>query len=151
MPEHVPVMINEVIEFLAPRSNENFIDATCGLGGHSQLILQNSSPNGKLLAIDQDEIAVEKAEKNLEKFARRVTFASYNFSELGLIVRNWRVGRIDGILFDLGVSTYQLTTAERGFSFNLDAPLDMRMSLSQKLTAKDIVNKWDERSLKKIL
>ena len=144
-------MPKEIIDCLAPRHNENFIDATCGLGGHSKLILEKTSPSGELLAIDQDGIALEKAKENLKKFFDRVTFVNQNFSELGLIIRSWNAEHIDGILFDLGVSTYQLATHERGFSFNADAPLDMRMSLSQKLTARDIINKWDERSLKKIL
>lgn len=144
-------MPKEVINYLAPRSNENFIDATVGLGGHAKLILKKTSPGGKILAIDQDRIALEEAEKKLRD-SHRVTFVNKNFSELGLIIRDWKVTRIDGILFDLGVSTYQLTTAERGFSFNINAFLDMRMSpTSQKLSAKDIVNKWDERSLKRIL
>ena len=150
--EHIPVLTGEVIDCLAPRKNGNFIDATCGFGGHAKLILKKTSPDGKLLAIDQDIIALEKAEENLKDFSGRVTFINKNFSDLGLIIRDWPIKKIHGILFDLGVSTYQLTSAERGFSFNIDAPLDMRMSPnSQKISAQDIVNKWDERSLKKIL
>ncbi len=145
-------MPKEVINYLAPLQNGNFVDATCGLGGHSRLILEKIGPSGQLLAIDQDIIALDEAQKNLARFQERVTFIHANFDELGLIRRKWSVERIDGILFDLGVSSYQLMTPERGFSFNQDAPLDMRMSPeSQRISAKDIVNDWDEKSLKRIL
>jgi len=152
MLEHTPVMSKEVIKFLAPHHDENFIDATCGLGGHAKLILEKISPNGKLLAIDQDGVALEKAEKNLKKFADRVTFAHDNFSELGLLIRDWKVSRVDGILFDLGVSNYQFSEKERGFSFNQNARLDMRMSPErQRVSAYEIINRYDLRELKKIL
>lgn len=145
-------MPKEVIFYLAPPKNGNFVDATCGLGGHSRLILKKTVPKGKLLAIDQDSIALNQAQKNLSEFGDRVTFVNRNFDDLGLIIRQWPVEGVNGILFDLGVSTYQLETAERGFSFNKEAPLDMRMSPhSEKLTAQDIVNNWDESSIKKIL
>ena len=152
MIEHIAVMPKEVIKFLAPRPHENFIDATCGLGGHSQLILQKTAPRGKLLAIDQDRVALEEAQDNLSEFTDRIMFVHSNFDQLGLLVRDWKVENINGILFDLGVSTYQLTSPERGFSFNLNAELDMRMSPErQRISAKTIVNSFDENSLKKIL
>ena len=152
MIEHIPVMTKEVIKFLAPQPGQNFIDATCGLGGHSREILKKTAPRGKLLAIDQDSITLGQAKNNLAEFGQRVTFVGANFNQLGLLIREWEVEKIDGILFDLGVSTYQLTSPERGFSFNLDAILDMRMSPeSQKISAKDIVNNWDEKSLRRIL
>lgn len=148
-------MTDEVIKYLAPRQNENFIDATTGLGGHSKLILEKNGPKGQLLAIDQDKIALEEAAKNLKKFEDRVTYINKNFDELGLIVRNWPVEKIDGILMDLGVSTYQLTSSERGFSFSADeadSDLDMRMSPDRtRISAADIVNKWSEPDLKRIL
>jgi len=152
MLEHTPVMPQEVIKFLAPHRNENFIDATCGLGGHAKLILEKISPNGKLLAIDQDGVALATAEKNLEKFSNRVTFVHNNFSEIGLLIRDWKVPRIDGILFDLGVSSYQLSEKERGFSFSQNARLDMRMSPErQRVSAYEIINRSDRRKLQKIL
>lgn len=152
MLEHIPVMIKEVIKFLAPQKTENFVDATCGFGGHSRLILRNSSPNGKLLCIDQDTIAQEQAKKNLENFYPRVSYANTNFNQLGLLKRDWKVKKIDGILFDLGVSTYQLTDKNRGFSFNLESKLDMRMAPnSQRISAYEIVNSYSESSLKNIL
>ena len=152
MIKHTPVMTREVIKFLAPSSSKNFIDATCGFGGHSRLILRKTEPRGKLLAIDQDAVALNEAKKNLKNFSGRVTFIKSNFTDLGLVIRLWKVSRVDGILFDLGVSTYQLKAADRGFSFNMDAELDMRMAPdATRLTAKDIVNQWSRRDLRKIL
>ncbi len=152
-------MPKEVIKFLAPRPHENFIDATCGLGGHSRLILEKTAPKGQLLAIDQDIVALNQARENLAEFQERVAFVHANFDELGLIIRTWPVKEVNGILFDLGVSTYQLTAPERGFSFlprrqagNQESVLDMRMSPeSQRLSARDIINQWDVHSLKRIL
>lgn len=151
MQKHIPVLQKEIIQVLAPKPGENFIDATLGFGGHSKLILEKTSPNGKLLAIDQDEEAMIEAEKNLADFGDRVQFEKANFTDLGLIVRRWKVDRIDGILIDLGVNTDQLT-GDRGFSFKIDAPLDMRMdTCAQRLTAADILNKYSERDLAQIL
>ncbi|MFA6493359.1 MAG: 16S rRNA (cytosine(1402)-N(4))-methyltransferase RsmH [Patescibacteria group bacterium] len=151
MIKHISVLANETIKYLAPSKNENFIDATCGLGGHTKLILQKNGPEGKVLAIDQDVEAIEIAKKNLKNFGKRVDFKKSNFSELGLIIRQWPVERVDGILFDLGVSSYQLEKPERGFSFLREGPLDMRMSgENARISAKDIVNYWDERKLKEI-
>lgn len=145
-------MPKEVIKFLAPHKNENFIDATCGLGGHSRLILEKTAPKGQLLAIDQDIVALNQAQKNLAEFQARITWGHANFDELGLIIRTWPVKEVNGILFDLGVSTYQLTAPERGFSFNQKSILDMRMSPeSQRLSAREIINQWDAHSLKRIL
>src|SRR3972149_1635398 len=121
MQEHIPVLQQEVIKVLAPQPNENFIDATVGFGGHAKLILKKISPKGRLLGIDQDPEALEQAKKNLADFGNRFQFYCGNFIDLGLIVRDWQVKKIDGILLDLGVSTYQLLTPSRGFSFNLGA------------------------------
>lgn len=151
MQKHIPVLQQEVLEYLSPKPGENFIDATLGFGGHSRLILEKTAPNGQILAIDQDEEAISEAEKNLAEFESRVQFEKANFTELGLITRRWKVGQIDGILIDLGVNSPQLT-GDRGFSFNVDAPLDMRMAPhSQRITAADIVNKYSEQELFKIL
>jgi len=150
--EHTPVLTQEVIKFLAPHKNENFIDATVGLGGHAKLILERNAPKGRLLAIDQDEIALNQTQKNLKKFSPRVDFTLKNFSELGLIIRCWEVKEIRGILFDLGASTYQLLAPERGFSFNSDSTLDMRMSpATQRVSAREIVNCYTEEKIRDIL
>lgn len=151
MQKHIPVLQKETIENLDPKPNENFIDCTLGYGGHSRLILEKIAPNGKLLAIDQDEVALTDAKKALKPFGSRVQFEQANFTELGLLVRKWPVDRIDGILIDLGPSTIQLT-GERGFSFRVDAPLDMRMAPNaQRLTAADILNKFSEKEITQIL
>lgn len=144
-------MAKEVIRYLAPHPNEDFIDATVGFGGHAEKILEKTAPGGKLLVLDQDSIALEQAKKNLEKFNQRVTFVNQNFSQLGLVIRSWDVKKIDGIFFDLGVSTYQLQTPERGFSFNVASRLDMRMDPHrQRLTAEEIINNWSGSFLKRI-
>lgn len=152
MIKHIPVLLRETIQKLAPLSNENFIDATCGFGGHTKLILEKNGPKGRVLAVDQDRMALEETEKNLKNYFKRVDFVRSNFAELGLIVRSWKVSHIDGILFDLGVSTFQLKTSKRGFSFNADADLDMRMSPdTQRISARDIVNKWSPKDLRNLL
>lgn len=148
--KHIPVLTKEVIHFLAPGKNENFIDATIGFGGHSEEILKKTAPSGRLLGFDQDIEALGMAEKKLKKFVSRVDFIHANFSEMGLIARKWEK-EINGILFDLGVSTYQLTSGQRGFSFRENGPLDMRMSPeSQRFTARDIINSYDQNRLKRI-
>ena len=149
---HVPVLTKEVIETLAPQPNENFIDATLGFGGHAVLILEKNAPEGRLLGIDQDGEALEAAKKNLEKYAERLDTYWGNFTNLGLVVKDWKVGHIDGILIDLGVSTFQLKQYERGFSFRSEAPLDMRMDPDhQRLTAYQVVNEFSEKELTKII
>lgn len=149
--KHIPVLQNEVLKILAPKSGENFIDCTLGYGGHTKTILKATSPDGKILGIDQDEKAITAAQEELSEFKDRFQIEHANFTELGLLVRKWPVKRIDGILIDLGPSTVQLT-GERGFSFRVDAPLDMRMNpSSQRLTAADILNKFSEHDIAKIL
>jgi len=149
--EHIPVLAKEVIEYLDPKPNENFIDATLGFGGHAALILEKTSPNGKLMGIDQDPVALGEAQKKLAPFDDRVFYYRGNFVDLGLVIRDWDVKNVDGILIDLGVSTYQLTDENRGFSFNTDSFLDMRMDPErQHLTAADVINKYSEKELSKI-
>ncbi len=147
---HIPVMRREVIKFLAPHSNENFIDATLGMAGHAKLILENTGPQGKLLGIDQDISAIEESSRQLKNFSGRIALVQANFSELGLIVRRWPVKKINGILFDLGISSAQLESL-RGFSFLKSGPLDMRMSGDSQLSAKKIINTWPEQKIREIL
>jgi len=151
MPEHIPVLVSEVLESLKPKPNQNFIDSTVGFGGHAREILKKTFPKGQLLAIDQDPVAIEEAKKQLKNYLGRVQFAQVNFAELGLVIRDWKVGEIAGILFDLGTSTDQLTSEERGFSFRGDAPLDMRMSPKIQITAAQIINRAKFQELKRIL
>ena len=148
--QHIPVLKNELLELMAPQKNQNFIDATLGTGGHTLAILKHTGPNGKLLGIDQDGLAIETAKDNLAEFGDRVSFARINFTELGLVIREWKVNQIDGIYFDLGPSTDQLKSS--GSSFLTDGPLDMRANPeSQKETAADIVNKYPEKEIIKVL
>lgn len=150
--QHQSVLINEVIKCLDPSPNDHFIDATVGFGGHAYEILKKTAPKGQLLALDWDELAIEKATEKLDEFSDRCTFVNKSFTELGLIIRNWNPGEVSGILFDLGTSNYQLTSSNRGFSFQTESELDMRMSpSSQKISAKDIVNHFSEKEIREIL
>ncbi|MFQ4145122.1 16S rRNA (cytosine(1402)-N(4))-methyltransferase RsmH [Chlorogloeopsis sp. ULAP02] len=138
---HVPVLPKEVIEGLAVRSGGNYLDATVGGGGHTRLILE-ASPDVRITALDQDEDALAAAKKNLAEFGERVSFIHTNFAAYKYPSNNF-----DGILADLGVSSYHLDQPERGFSFRNTASLDMRMNRQQSLTAADVINNWDEAKL----
>lgn len=150
--KHLPVLQNEVISLLDPKPNQNFIDATLGFGGHAKLILEKTKPNGKLIGIEQDIEAIDKAKSRLIAFIDRLTIVNDNFTELGLIMRKEKLDKIHGILIDLGPNTEQLKSEERGFSFSTNALLDMRMDpIRLKLTAADILNKFSEKEISKIL
>lgn len=138
---HISVLPQAVIEGLALKPNGLYLDATLGGGGHSRLILE-SEPEAKLMAIDQDEVALSAAQAQLQGFGDRVSFWSGNFADYDPGEQTF-----DGILADLGVSSPQLDTPERGFSFRHEADLDMRMDQRQDLTAADIINHWDEKQL----
>jgi 16S rRNA (cytosine1402-N4)-methyltransferase len=148
---HRPVMLEEVLEFLRPQPRGFFIDATVGMGGHAEAILKASHPGGKLLGIDQDLEALNRAADRLTPFQSRFQLVHANFSQLGEIALQRQMNRCDGILFDLGVSSLQLDLAERGFSFQKDGPLDMRMDREQSITAEEIVNYYPEKDLANIL
>lgn len=147
---HSPVMPNECIEGLNIRPGGIIVDATAGGGNHSYLIAEKLV-HGKLIAIDRDEAAIRAAGKRLEAFSDRVLLARNNFSNIGEVCASFGVDRIDGVLLDLGVSSYQLDTPERGFSYMADAPLDMRMDRRAAFTAYDVVNTYSESDLKRIL
>ena len=144
---HKPVMLSQVIEHLRPRSSGVYIDATLGLGGHARAILEESSPEGKLLGIDRDRQSLDRAARRLAGYAGRVEFHHGNFAEVKDIARHRRFGSCDGILADLGLSSFQLETAERGFSFQRSGPLDMRMDTASSLTADEVVNRFPEPKL----
>lgn len=148
--EHVTVLRDEMIKNLAIRPDGTYIDCTVGGGGHSEQIAKNLSEEGLLIAIDQDEYALSAAKERLSKVQENVIYVHDNFSHLKQIVQDLRVQQIDGILFDLGVSSPQLDQGDRGFSYRYDAPLDMRMDKRNPLTAKEIVNSWDYNELVKI-
>ncbi|BAY41177.1 hypothetical protein NIES2111_55690 [Nostoc sp. NIES-2111] len=141
---HLPVLPQEVIAGLVVRPGGHYLDATVGGGGHSRLILQ-AAPDVKLTAVDQDEDALAAARKELAEFGERVKFVRSNFATY-----EFPAASFDGVLADLGVSSYHLDTPERGFSFRHAASLDMRMDQRQSLTAADVINDWDETELANI-
>lgn len=150
-PTHIPVLLRESLEFLAVREGGTYIDCTTGLGGHSEAIATAMGPEGRLLCIDQDGAALEFARARLEAFGRRVSFARGNFRDLDSIAAENGFAEVDGILMDLGISSFQIGTAERGFAFGLEGPLDMRMDQGSGESAATIVNEWDEQSLVDVL
>ncbi len=151
VPIHIPVLLDEVVTGLLARPGGHFVDCTVGLGGHSAAILREISPSGKLLGIDADPDAIKISTDTFSNYGETVTLVNDNFTNLEAICERYRFHPVDGILFDLGVSSLQLDTAERGFSFHLDAPLDMRFSPEQGLAASDIVNRFSEQELAKLI
>jgi len=153
MIEHIPVLQKEVINYLCPQKDGIYIDATLGGGGHSALIASHFGKNGKIFGIDQDVEAIKKAKSKLAKYGNKISYIQGNFRNLDKIILKFSIKKVDGILFDLGVSTYQLENPERGFSFSekFNVPLDMRMDISQKLTAYDVVNGYQEERIREIL
>lgn len=145
MTGHVPVLLAEVTEILQPRPGGCWLDATVGLGGHAEAILRASAPTGTLLGIDRDAEALALAGQRLEPFGRRVVLLHGRYEQLADLVGAGRT--FDGILFDLGSSSLQLDTADRGFSFGREGPLDMRMDRSAGETAADLVDRLSEREL----
>jgi 16S rRNA (cytosine1402-N4)-methyltransferase len=146
-PAHEPVMLAEVIEDLAVRPGGRYVDATVGLGGHAAAILEAAQPGGQLLGIDRDYHAIAIARERLSRYGEAVSLARGNFSEVAEICAAHDFAPVDGILFDLGVSSLQLEQPGRGFSFQRDEPLDMRMDPDAPETAARIVNEYDEQRL----
>ncbi|MBO7667806.1 MAG: 16S rRNA (cytosine(1402)-N(4))-methyltransferase RsmH [Firmicutes bacterium] len=148
---HVPVLADQTLAALAPQSGGVYIDGTLGGAGHSRLILEQSAPDGFLLGIDRDDDALRAAEKNLEAFDGRFRLVKGNFADMDELARSCGITAADGVLLDIGVSSYQLDEGSRGFSSNQDAPLDMRMDRSQSLTAGQLVNEAPVGELTRIL
>ncbi len=144
---HQPVLLTEVINALQPRSGGIYIDGTVGAGGHAAAILKASAPDGQLYGLDQDENALALAGKQLSEFGDRVHLLHANFDQLHRLSRQVPIPSADGILLDLGVSSMQFDQPERGFSFQADGPLDMRMDPSATETAADLVNHLPEGDL----
>ncbi len=151
MPFHAPVMPDLTIECLAIDPAGIYVDATCGLGGHSKLVAACLTAGGKLIARDRDGESLEIARGNLAEMADRVLFDRGPFSTLRDSLNRLGIGKVNGILADCGVSRYQLTDPERGFSIFNSGPLDMRADRTQELTAADIVNFWSEREIADII
>lgn len=148
---HRSVLLEECMEGLRIRPDGIYIDGTAGGAGHSAAIASRLSEQGKLVALDQDATAVAVARERLSVFGERARVIRSNFCDLERVCRELEISHIDGLLLDLGVSSYQLDTADRGFSYQADAPLDMRMDTSRSLTAKQVVNEYSEEQLRKIL
>lgn len=147
---HRSVLLDECIDGLAIKPEGIYVDGTAGGGGHSFEIAKRLT-TGKLIAIDQDAAAITAASERLAPLGERAVVVRSNFCEIASVCRELGVEQIDGLLLDLGVSSYQLDTAERGFSYQADAPLDMRMDKRRSLTAAEVVNEYSEERLKKIL
>jgi 16S rRNA (cytosine1402-N4)-methyltransferase len=148
---HVPVLVEEVLQYLDCRPDRIYVDGTVGSGGHSRKILERSSPTGKLIGLDWDEEAIERARKNLSLFEGRVALRKGNFKDLKSVLKSLSIPGVDGILLDLGVSTEQLESRERGFSFRWDGPLDMRMSQETEITAQDFLRNLPPSGLETLL
>lgn len=148
---HLPVLIGESLRLLRPQDGGLFVDATLGLGGHSEALLE-ASPNVTVIGIDQDSAALAIAKKRLSRFGERITFIPSNFSQIADVVRDVKQGNPNGILADLGVSSLQLDSETRGFSFRFDSPLDMRMNASSGgETAAEMLARIDEHELANII
>ena len=148
--KHISVLLNECIENLNIHPDGSYLDGTLGMGGHSFEIARRLT-TGRLVCIDRDETAIRRAGERLAPFADRVTLVHGNFSDAAAILDSLGIEGVDGMLFDLGVSSPQLDEAERGFSYMHDAPLDMRMDASEALSAAEVVNTWSEERLNRIL
>lgn len=148
---HVSVLLNETIEQLHIRPDGIYVDGTLGGGGHAYEVCRRLSPKGRLIGIDQDAAAIEAAGERLLEFGDQVTIVRSNYCNMRLELQKLGIDRVDGILLDLGVSSYQLDSAERGFTYRKDAPLDMRMDRRQSKTAREIVNEYSEQELFRVI
>jgi len=146
---HEPVMREEVLSWLAVKEDGVYVDGTVGGAGHAQAILERT--HGRLVGLDCDRDALQAARERLAPFGARVSLVRANFAELARVLEDLHIDQVDGVLLDLGVSSHQLDTAHRGFSFNQEAPLDMRMDQDSKLSAYDIVNHFTPTELEKII
>ena len=148
---HIPVLYHEVIRALKPRQAGFYVDGTLGAGGHAYGILEASSPDGRLLGLDVDPAALALARERLAIFADRVTYAQTSYHLLREQLERLGWSNVDGIVLDLGLSSMQIGSPERGFSFQIDAPLDMRFNQQNELTAADLVNRLSEQNLAEVL
>lgn len=148
---HIPVMLDECLEGLNIKADGIYVDGTVGGAGHSIEIVKRLSGNGRLICVDKDEDALKAAGERLAPYSDRVAFIHDDYKNLVAELDSIGVGKVDGILLDLGVSSYQLDNAERGFSYMKDAPLDMRMDRSQRISAYEVVNGYSESELARIL
>lgn len=148
--KHKSVLLEETIDGLSIKPDGIYVDGTLGGGGHSYEICKRLAENGRLIGIDQDDAAIAAATERLAPFSDKVTIVRSNYCNMESVLHGLGIDRVDGIVLDLGVSSYQLDTVERGFSYKYDTDLDMRMDRRQTLTAKDIVNQYSEKELFRI-
>lgn len=149
--KHKSVLLEETVNGLNIKPNGIYVDGTLGGGGHAYEVCKRLGENGRFIGIDQDEAAIEAASARLSEFGEKVTIIRSNYCDMKSQLEKLGVKKVDGIVLDLGVSSYQLDTPERGFSYRVDAPLDMRMDRRQKMTARDIVNDYSEIELFRII
>lgn len=149
--KHISVLFEETLEGLKVKPDGIYVDGTMGGAGHGRAICERLSEKGQYIGIDQDEAAIRTGTERLSPYQDRVTIVRSNYADMVSVVHGLGVQKVDGILLDLGVSSYQLDTAERGFSYREDAPLDMRMDQRQQMTARDIVNDYSEMELFRII
>ena len=149
--QHKSILLTECMDGLSIKPDGIYVDGTLGGGGHSFHILERLGERGRLIGIDQDEDAIKAATKRLEAFANKVTIVRDNYEHFQTILSTLSIPKVDGILLDLGVSSYQFDEADRGFSYRFDAPLDMRMDRRQNFTAKDLINNYSEQELFRII
>lgn len=149
--EHISVLLAETIEGLAPRTNATCVDGTLGGAGHAEALLVTTEPAGRLLGLDADPAAIERGQARLARFGDRAILRQANFGQIAEVARNAGFAAVDAVLLDLGLSSYQLGEAERGFSFQSTGPLDMRMDPGLPLTADEIVNTWPQDELADVI
>lgn len=149
--EHIPVLLDEVIEGLNIKPDGIYVDGTLGGAGHSYEIAKRLSDKGRLIGIDQDEDAIKAASERLKEFGNRVTIIRDNYSNMPAVLKELGIERVDGVLLDIGVSSYQLDNPERGFTYREDAPLDMRMDKRSSFSAKELVNEYSREDLIRVL
>jgi 16S rRNA (cytosine1402-N4)-methyltransferase len=147
---HIPVLRKEIIEYLDPKPNENFIDCTVGNGGHAAEILEKTAPEGKLLGIDMDGSQIKNLESKIKIYKNRLILVNDNYANLEEVAKG-RIKKVSGILLDLGFSSWHVDESKRGFSFLKNEPLDMRYSENSQLTAEKILDYWSESDIEKIL
>jgi 16S rRNA (cytosine1402-N4)-methyltransferase len=148
---HLPVMVDRTVELLRPRPDGVYLDATLGLGGHAERLLEASAPGGRVIGVDRDPAALALARERLAWAGERLVTVAASFADLAEAVAEAGVERVDGILYDLGVSSLQLDEAERGFSYRVDAPLDMRMDPTRGITAAEVLATYPRSELTRVL
>jgi 16S rRNA (cytosine1402-N4)-methyltransferase len=150
-PQHVPVLLEQVLEYLDPQPGQTIVDCTCGLAGHACLLAQHLQGRGRLVCLDLDDTYCETIRQKLEALPIQADLLQGNFRDLDQILAGLRIEKVDAILADLGLSSAQLDDPRRGFTFQIDAPLDMRMNGSLRVTAADLVNSLPEKELADLL